>query len=161
MTSQSGDALASLRDIHLPEPIGFWPPAPGWWLAAALGIASVVALILWRRNRRRSLRRAALRELADIETRFAQSGDESTLALRLSTLLRRIAISRFPRRDVAGLHGAEWSHFLTRTNASGRLTSELAGELSMAVYAGPGHTDAGSPAETWTLAVRDWIRENA
>jgi hypothetical protein len=161
MTPTGSDALANLRDIHLPEAVSFWPPAPGWWLAAALLIASALAVILWRRNRRRSVRRAALRELATIQTGFAENGDVSALALRLSTLLRRTAISRFPRRDVASLHGAEWSRFLARTNTSGRLTPELVGELGVSVYAGPRRAEAGSPSEAWTLAVRDWIRENA
>ena len=24
-----------LRDLHLPETIGWWPLAPGWWFAIA------------------------------------------------------------------------------------------------------------------------------
>ena len=26
------DSLAQLRDIQLPEPISWWPLAPGWWV---------------------------------------------------------------------------------------------------------------------------------
>ena len=25
------DPLAQLKDIHLPDPVGFWPLAPGWY----------------------------------------------------------------------------------------------------------------------------------
>ncbi len=35
--------LEQLRDIHLPEAVHWWPPAPGWWLVAAL----LLALTIW------------------------------------------------------------------------------------------------------------------
>lgn len=57
--------LEQLRDIHLPDPVGWWPPAPGWWL---LGL-TILGLLVWAlhrlqvRYRRDSFRRQALREL--------------------------------------------------------------------------------------------------
>ena len=30
------DAALPLRDLRLPEPVGWWPPAPGWWILAAI-----------------------------------------------------------------------------------------------------------------------------
>lgn len=36
-------ALEQLRDIHLPQAVHWWPPAPGWWIVAAL----VLALTIW------------------------------------------------------------------------------------------------------------------
>ncbi len=47
--------LSDLRDIHLPPPPPLWPPAPGWWLVAAVAIASMVfgvrfAYMAWRRG---------------------------------------------------------------------------------------------------------------
>lgn len=160
MTPSGNDALANLRDIHLPEAVAFWPPAPGWWLLAALLLATALGVAAWRRFRRRSLRRAALRELDDIRTGYSQDEDLSQLALRLSTLLRRVAISRFARRDVASLHGADWSRFLASTTGAGGLTPELVGELSTAVYAAPQGLGTPSATEAWVGAVRDWIREN-
>ncbi|HAU18090.1 MAG TPA: DUF4381 domain-containing protein, partial [Marinobacter adhaerens] len=39
------DPLSQLRDIHLPETGGLWPPAPGWWVLAILLIAVLAALV--------------------------------------------------------------------------------------------------------------------
>ena len=36
-------ALEQLRDIHLPQAVHWWPPAPGWWIVAAL----ILALTIW------------------------------------------------------------------------------------------------------------------
>ena len=36
-------ALEQLRDIHLPQAVHWWPPAPGWWIVAAV----VLALMIW------------------------------------------------------------------------------------------------------------------
>ena len=52
-----------LRDLHLPEVIGWWPLAPGWWFLIALAVAglgylSYRLLTKWRRN---AARRIALR----------------------------------------------------------------------------------------------------
>ena len=108
------DPLAGLKDIHLPEPVSWWPPAPGWWLLALLVV--VLVILAWRlpRARRRALHDEAVRELEAVRARFERDGDLPRLARDLSRLLRRVAISRFPREEVAGLVGQEWLEFLDR-----------------------------------------------
>jgi len=98
-----------LRDIHLPDPSLWWPPAPGWWLLLGLALLAAAVLWWWRRLRRESLRRRALVELAAIRAAFARDGDDRAALRALSTLLRRTLISYRGRRDYAASTGAEWS----------------------------------------------------
>ncbi len=103
--------LSQLRDIHLPPPVSWWPPAPGWWaLTALLLLALGLGLWLLRRRRRNRWRRRALAELTQLRT-----ADDALLLRGLSVLLRRVAISRFPQAEVAALTGEAWLEFLDLT----------------------------------------------
>jgi hypothetical protein len=103
-----------LRDLHLPEVIGWWPLAPGWWfliglVVAALGYFLFRSLVRWRAN---AARRIALREIARIHGEYQQGADEISLAIELSELLRRAMLAYAPRDEVAGLTGMRWLQWL-------------------------------------------------
>ncbi|NNF40745.1 MAG: DUF4381 domain-containing protein [Woeseiaceae bacterium] len=103
-----------LRDLHLPEPTGWWPLAPGWWLLLALGVALLVYLS-WRayqRYRHNAPRRYALRELSRLQAEYLQHRNPVTLARQLSALLRRGILAYAPREQVAGLTGEQWLQWL-------------------------------------------------
>ncbi|HLU05258.1 MAG TPA: DUF4381 domain-containing protein [Woeseiaceae bacterium] len=123
-----------LRDLHLPEAIGWWPLAPGWWVL--LGLAGLVLLLLfrkaWVRWREDAARRVALRELARVESTYHESPNPVLLATRLSELLRRTMLAYSPRKEVAGLTGLQWLAWLDRgldekpfTEGPGRMLKEL------------------------------------
>jgi len=105
-----------LRDIHLPDPVSWWPPAPGWWLLLALLVAiALLSGFLHHRYRRNALQRAARQALHRIGEDYRQSGDTRLLVQQLSILLRRVGLSRYPRQQVAGLTGCTWLSLLDRT----------------------------------------------
>jgi hypothetical protein len=110
----AADPLAGLRDWHLPAPVDWWPPAPGWWLLAglALGAVGLGWTWWWRRRRRGAAVRAALARLAVLRAELAADGDERHFTAAVSQLLRRLALTRYPRAEVAGLAGAAWLAFL-------------------------------------------------
>ena len=105
-----------LRDLHLPEAIGWWPLAPGWW--GVIAVFSVVAAYLaWhmlRRWRINAPRRHALRELARFEAEYLEHRNPVRLGKQLSELLRRGMLAYAPREEVAGLTGDEWLAWLDR-----------------------------------------------
>jgi hypothetical protein len=160
------DPLAELRGLHLPDAIGLWPPAPGWWIALALVLCSVAAIALLARRRRRSLGARALRELRRLERRG--TADVPSLATALSELLRRVALEKFGAQPVASLAGERWGYFLKSTapaSRKGRRFDEAAGRaLALAPYAPPAAAQAALAdvdRERLVAAAREWIRGNA
>ena len=99
--------LNLLEPVPEPPPISLWPETTGWiWLGVALVAGLAFAIRLWiGRWRANAYRRAALQELA------AAGNDASAIA----EILRRTALSAYPRTDVAGLCGEDWLAFLDRT----------------------------------------------
>lgn len=104
-----------LRDIHLPEPVSWWPPAIGWWLLAGALIACVIVAVWWWR-RRQAQRNApasiARRQLDRLRATWTAHGDAGRLVTDLSTWLRRAGMSMSSRQQAASLTGADWWMFL-------------------------------------------------
>ncbi|HEY0961093.1 MAG TPA: DUF4381 domain-containing protein [Pseudomonadales bacterium] len=115
---EAEDPLSELADIHLPDPVGLWPPAPGWWVLAALAILALV--LLYRRQIARVfLRRrlgSALREL-DVAYRAFEAGtDRNAAGLQLlqafNAILKRVALVHFSEPGLPRLSGRAWLRFL-------------------------------------------------
>jgi len=103
-----------LRDLHLPDPIGWWPLAPGWWLVLLL-VATAIGYGTWRAYQQRLYnrpRRFALRELKRYEAEYLEHRNAVTLGKQLSQLLRRGVLAYAPREEVAGLTGEAWLEWL-------------------------------------------------
>ncbi|WP_367025518.1 DUF4381 domain-containing protein [Methylococcus sp. ANG] len=143
-----------LRDIHLSPAVGWWPPAPGWWLAPLLAIALILILrIVWRRLIRNPLRKAVLRELAAIE---ALDGLEPAEKIgRVSILLRRACLTLYPRQEVAGLTGPAWLETLDSVLGGHRFRDGPGRCLIESPYSPGSEAD---PAALFALC-RDWARK--
>ena len=107
--------MLELRDIHLPEPVSWWPPAPGWWFAA-IGLVLIVSAVyfIYKRRERFRYRRIARSELEEIAAVYRRDRDRYLLLAALSSWLRRTALCHFPRSECAGLTGERWLEFLEK-----------------------------------------------
>jgi hypothetical protein len=156
--ASAADPLAGLRAYHLPEPVSWWPPAPGWWLLV-LSVLALIALLAWwmlRRRRRQAAARQAVRELNQLRAGLAIQDDKSRFVRELSKLLRRFAIAVFPRREVASLAGEDWLRFLDRHGGDGRFTEGPGRQLALAPY----RPRADVAPEALAALAEDWIRRN-
>ena len=158
------DPLAGLRAYHLPDPVAWWTPAPGWWLLGLILLLSLASLGWWlvRRHRRRAASRAASRELAALHARLAaqggaaDTGAAAAFARDLSKLLRRYAIAAFPRREVAALTDEQWLRFLDRHGGDGQFHQGPGKALVEAPY----QRAAEVAPEHLAALVERWIRHN-
>ncbi len=103
-----------LRDLHLPDVIGWWPPAPGWWVLIALAAIALGWLFrsYVRSRARGAVRRHALQQLKVLTAEFEQHHDTVNFSGKLSELLRRTMLAYSPRQQVAGLTGEQWLAWL-------------------------------------------------
>ncbi|MDJ0940489.1 MAG: DUF4381 domain-containing protein [Woeseiaceae bacterium] len=140
--------LDLLHDIVVPEPVAMTPQTIGWvvvaaWIAAALIIVAVHAALRWRRNR---YRRDALRALDSIRGGNA--------AAEIAVIVKRTALTAFPRSEVANLYGQEWADFLRRTAPKDSRVRRHADELAMAAYR------PGLDGEALIDPARRWVRNH-
>ena len=89
-------------------------------------------------------RHAALKELIE-------AGDDP---VRIAEIVRRAALSGFPREEVAGLAGDDWLAFLNRTYSG----DDFSGETGRAFLAAPFRKSERSPA--LAELARQWVRNH-
>lgn len=99
-------SLNNLRDIVLPDPPPFWPPAAGVWVALGIAVAIMFFIGWWlhESRKRNAYRKAGLALMDKVRTSYD-----------VSVVLKRVALAVFPREQVASLYGDDWVAFLHKT----------------------------------------------
>ena len=148
------DNLPELRDIHLPsDGVSIFPLAYGWWGLLLLAIAMIFAvkIIFWfRKNSKRIYALYLLKKNA--------SENSASAAVKMSELLRRICISRYP--EAVSYSGKNWIDFLNN-HAKQKLSKQTAALLLDAPYA-PADSDLFAAKNVADLRVfcPSWIGAN-
>ncbi len=145
-----------LRDIHLPEAIGWWPPAIGWWVLAGVVL---LAAVLWVLRYRAAWRQriASVELTAALETLRA-GGDPVICAQRFSTTMKRFAMTASGEPDrVAGLTGEAWLAYLDSRWEREAFTRDAGRALLSAPYVGLGGLDRERCLELGLLC-QAWVK---
>lgn len=170
---EAEDPLSELADIHLPDAVNFWPPAPGWWVLAALVLFAL--FLLYRQQLARVfLRRrlgSALRELDKAYRKFqklaaTQQGkaplrDEARNAAGLQLLqtfnavLKRVALVHFSDPELPRLNGRAWLRFLDAQMHSADFTVGVGQVLGDGIYRPVFNADV----EALHALCRRWVEQ--
>ena len=150
-------SLQNLNDIVMPAPAPWWPLAPAWYVLAVVAAVALLWLAFrsWRCWQTDRYRRQALAELSAM-----RPGVPDTLQA-LPALLKRTALSAWPRETVAAMNGEDWHRFLDESAGISRFTAG-AGEMLDRLSYGTGADAVLSPAEQQQLlqAAESWLKSH-
>ncbi|MGF1701955.1 DUF4381 domain-containing protein [Photobacterium makurazakiensis] len=121
--------LLNLAPIDIPAEPSWWPLPLSAWILIGIAVCIVVivlAVAVWR-HVREQIKRKALYQLSEL----AEQQDLPSL----DNLLRRIALTYFPRNEVAGLTGEAWLKWLDAQLVTPQFLP-LSSQWSAALYRG-------------------------
>ena len=89
---------------------------------------------------------------------FLGEGTTASRMARLSRLIRRLALMRFPRQEIASLTGHDWLRFLDSSGGNGQFSRGPGRVLAQ----GPYMRTLPEPVDgrALTRLVRHWIQRN-
>ena len=153
MNADDSALLAQLQDIHSAGQPLWWPPAPGWWVLAIIGLL-VLAFVLrktvnWLLLRRR--RKAWLRALEDLNRKYDPGQNPHEYLAGLNRLFRAVALKAFPGTACARLQGEEWVAFIAAL-MPGQDAADILAALASGPYEPLPHFEASAlnaSASTW------------
>ena len=163
MKSSDPVSLQNLNDIVLPATIGWWPLATGWYVLIGFVLIVIAwfsyrSLKLWIKNR---YRRAALRELQLLEDRVRKPGQRDASLRQIPVLLKRAALSVYPRSQVASLTGKDWFHFLNSTVKNPSFSEHTINTLNIVSYSTGELSNVDLKTTTALInASRSWLKHH-
>lgn len=136
MKSNDPASLQNLNDIVMPAAVDWWPLAGGWYVIVGLLSIAILWLVYrssknWFANR---YRRAAMRELLILEQALTDDANSVNSLKQLPVLLKRTALSVYPRNQVAALSGSDWFQFLNSNLKKPVFTESMAVTLENIAY---------------------------
>ena len=98
--------LLPLADVHVQAVPSYWPLAWGWWAVIVAILCLIVLFVISTRHHKQNnlAKNEALNRLKQLKS----TRDISAL----NALLKQVALTYFPREEVAKLTGKHWMTFL-------------------------------------------------
>jgi len=111
-----GEISRQLRDIHLPEPVSWWPLSLFTWASIAIVLLMLVMFVVFllHRGYARKPSSIALSELDTCYSKWCNTECKVSYLQNCSAILKRLALSISKRKEVANLSGEAWVIWLNQ-----------------------------------------------
>jgi Domain of unknown function (DUF4381) len=111
------DLQTSFTDYIEPSRIPFSYQSPGWYVLAVFVVTALLflAFLIIRHYQRNRYRRKAYKFLSDLQQQYARTNSYNQLVFQTAILIKRIAMSKYGRTNVAGLYGSSWIQWFNKT----------------------------------------------
>lgn len=154
------DPLSQLKDIHIPDPVGWWPMAFSWWVLL-FSVSAILFALIWfllDRHKRNAYRREAQQTLDLIET--DNSIDNQQKILQINALLKQVAITVYGRQKISALSEQAWLEFLKSSANFIKQPPELSTLLTQAYQPleSLNEADLNQNILVWQRYAHQWIK---
>ena len=163
MNTPDPASLQNLNDIVLPDAVAWWPLASGWYYLFVLLLLATIWIVFrafrsWHHN---AYRRVALHQLQLIEKDINATEKRDTGLRQLPVLLKRTALSVYPRGQLASLTGESWLDFLNSKVSKASFNNSAAALLDRLSYS-VGELSAvdEKTANELLSACRHWLKHH-
>ncbi|MEA3404873.1 MAG: DUF4381 domain-containing protein [Pseudomonadota bacterium] len=154
------DPLSQLKDIHIPDPVGWWPMAFSWWVLL-FSVSAILFALIWfllDRHKRNAYRREASDKLKQIKA--DHNIDNQQKILQINALLKQVAITVYGRQKISELNEQAWLDFLKSSANFITQPQELTTLLSQAYQPLESLDEADLQRKilTWQSYAHQWIK---
>ena len=163
MKSPDPASLQNLNDIVLPEAVGWWPLASGWYFL----LGFLLIILVWfiytsikhRINNR--YRRTALHQLQLLAPEVNKADKRDSVLRQIPILLKRTALTAYPRRQLASLTGKNWYDFLNSKVGTPPFTESICNSLDNISYSVGSLDSVDTEAASELMkACKHWLKHH-
>lgn len=128
------ELLTKLKDVHMPSAISMWPNTLPWYFIFIIsGVFLIVLIVLLGKVFFKiRLQKKVLHLLNLAVSKYEM--EPNTALIEISILVKRVALSKFSRKQVAGLKGSAWLYFLDHSLNTNEFSNGIGKVLATAPY---------------------------
>jgi len=163
MNSSDPASLQNLNDIVLPEAAGWWPLAIGWYFLLGFLLIFLAWFVYTSLQRRikNQYRRTALHQLQLLALDINRAENRELALRQIPILLKRTALTAYPRKQLASLAGKRWHEFLNSKVGTPSFTESCCDSLDSISYSVGNLENVTAEAASELLkACKHWLKHH-